>query len=132
MSFTLKTLHESISQKPELRDADGILVAVSGKHTTQFASNTEAQFFVAAYNEVPALIAELEARRATDKDAEIGAARLEAATYYERIGELEAKLAETEARLTEETKRRTEAQVRARTLAQALVRMRNALGNKSA
>lgn len=128
MSDELKILHDLIPTKPKLREADGMQIVMSGDHTTQFACDAEAQFFVKAYEEVPGLLDELERRRASDQDARI--------TFLEKALEisddtnklLEDKLAATEQRLTDEVKRRTEAQTRGRRLAQALVRMQNALG----
>jgi hypothetical protein len=131
MSENLRRLLEMMTTRPELSENDGIVVAVSGDHTTQFANNVEAQFFVACAREVPALLAELDLRRDSDPDAELNAVRLEAATYYETIGELTQKLETTEEALRLETALRTKAQVRARKLAQALVVVRDAVGNKS-
>lgn len=93
-----------------------------GEHAIQFADDSEALFFYACVNNLPGILDELEARRASDRDAELEATRLEAATYYETIGELDLKLRSTAELLRLETAKRTQAQGRARKLALALLR----------
>lgn len=123
----LRALLEMMTTKPELHERDGISVAVSGDHTTQFANETEAKLFVACVRELPAILDELEARRASDPDARISFLERALDLADENYKLLEQRFNETETRLLAETKARTAAQVRARNLAVALRGLKNAM-----
>ena len=94
-----------------------MLVVVCGDHTVQFARDADAQFYLAAHQDVPALlarIAELEAQTAELGQGELENARAACARLRESESDLCTRLAELELRLEHQVRLRTAAEATAR------------------
>lgn len=90
----LLTLHALTSPAPRLEHEHGMAVVVTGDHTTQFARGADAQFFVAAHREVPALVA-----RVRELETQLGQGELDQARA--RVADLERALEHEQGRARE-------------------------------